>query len=621
MPSSSAHHHSASSSNADRAADSMARLSVSSGPPRRPRTIAELAEAAKLGTDDDSLPLKQYLRNAETARKHGRRLYEEDDLENAFIQLARAATIVLEKLPAHKDYRALLNSTQRHNMGLHGQEILDQLATIKNTLLEQAEAYDRLPSTSTVHAPPVSQSSSRSPGSAASNVPHRNRPPQSSRPSPPDPPESYTEDARYGADDGGRRSARYADERVAQNGSRSQLPAPVIEYAREEQRRRAEEKERYEQQQEEMKRRGEDILRRRMDEKRRQEQDGITLRQREAEFAAHAARSAPPVPTVSVSAPVAVPAHNLPSPMPIPFLQLPLESPSRPQSGLRSGRTPLNRTRTTPPPVQPIEYPSLMSQHQIKQGYTPSATSVFAGSPPPGALQQPNPSQALYSNPTTVPSMPYGLHGAPSRPMPPSVPPTRVQAPPAQQTQSSSSSRGIPKLRQVDTPREVIDRFIAIAGINTRRNRETCGLLLGRDDGHRFYVTTLLIPRQHSTSDTCTMDEEELVLEFTETRSLVTLGWIHTHPTQSCFMSSVDLHTHSGFQRMLPESFAIVCAPKYNPSFGIFRLTDPPGLQIVLDCQAKEAFHPHPPAPIYTDADKNHVVLTDLPLEIVDIRD
>lgn len=132
-----------------------------------------------------------------------------------------------------------------------------------------------------------------------------------------------------------------------------------MEYAREEQRRRAEEKERYEQQQEEMKRRGEDILRRRMDEKRRQEQDGITLRQREAEFAAHAARSAPPVPTVSVSAPVAVPAHNLPSPMPIPFLQLPLESPSRydfmlhrisnsyltvnrPQSGLRSGRTYVN---------------------------------------------------------------------------------------------------------------------------------------------------------------------------------------------------------------------------------------------------------------------------------------
>ena len=35
-------------------------------------------------------------------------------------------------------------------------------------------------------------------------------------------------------------------------------------------------------------------------------------------------------------------------------------------------------------------------------------------------------------------------------------------------------------------------------------------------------------------------------------------------------------------------------------SFGIFRLTDPPGLQTILNCHAKEAFHPHPDIPIYT---------------------
>jgi STAM-binding protein len=118
------------------------------------------------------------------------------------------------------------------------------------------------------------------------------------------------------------------------------------------------------------------------------------------------------------------------------------------------------------------------------------------------------------------------------------------------------------------------------------------------------------------------MDEEELVMSFTEERRLITLGWIHTHPTQSCFMSSVDLHTHSGFQRMLPESFAVVCAPTSTPNFGIFRLTDPPGLQAILDCTQKEAFHPHPPVPIYTDADKGHVQIKDtLTLEIVDLRD
>lgn len=33
------------------------------------------------------------------------------------------------------------------------------------------------------------------------------------------------------------------------------------------------------------------------------------------------------------------------------------------------------------------------------------------------------------------------------------------------------------------------------------------------------------------------------------------------------FMSSVDLHTHSGFQRMLPESFAVVCAPSSTPKY------------------------------------------------------
>src|SRR6266702_3252335 len=85
-------------------------------------------------------------------------------------------------------------------------------------------------------------------------------------------------------------------------------------------------------------------------------------------------------------------------------------------------------------------------------------------------------------------------------------------------------------------------------------------------------------------------------------------------------MSSVDLHTHSGFQCMLPESFAVVCAPNSTPkyafhtdvpwsdcslsillrSFGIFRLTDPPGLKTILECEVKEAFHPHPERPIYT---------------------
>ncbi|KAJ6463283.1 hypothetical protein DFH09DRAFT_958421, partial [Mycena vulgaris] len=110
------------------------------------------------------------------------------------------------------------------------------------------------------------------------------------------------------------------------------------------------------------------------------------------------------------------------------------------------------------------------------------------------------------------------------------------------------------------------------------------------------------------------------VLGFTEERRLITLGWIHTHPTQSCFMSSVYLHTHASFQHMLPKSFAVVCAPKSDPKFGIFPLTEPPGLQTILKCTVKQVFHPYPDLPIYTDATRGHVQMRDVGVEIVDLR-
>ena len=37
-----------------------------------------------------------------------------------------------------------------------------------------------------------------------------------------------------------------------------------------------------------------------------------------------------------------------------------------------------------------------------------------------------------------------------------------------------------------------------------------------------------------------------------------------THPTQTAFLSSVDLHTHCSYQLMMPEAIAIVCSPRFN---------------------------------------------------------
>ncbi|KAJ7718858.1 Mov34-domain-containing protein [Mycena maculata] len=272
-----------------------------------------------------------------------------------------------------------------------------------------------------------------------------------------------------------------------------------------------------------------------------------------------------------------------------------------------------------------------MSSHQRTQGYVPSA--VFQpGSANGAALDA---ARAAAASTATVAHGPISFASPPPQPVPPR-PQDSAASPRAPAQQASLPARRPslaadphPRLRTVVLPHATLPRFPAIASVNTVRNMETCGLLLGWEivkgadtpaTRARYVISTLLIPKQHATSDTCAMDEEEGVLSFTEAWGLITIGWIHMHPSQSCFMSSVDLHTHTSFQQMLPESIAVVCAPKSDPDFGIFRLTDPPGLQVVLKCNAKQAFHPHPDVPIYTDADRGHVQMRDAALEIVDLR-
>jgi hypothetical protein len=129
------------------------------------------------------------------------------------------------------------------------------------------------------------------------------------------------------------------------------------------------------------------------------------------------------------------------------------------------------------------------------------------------------------------------------------APPSELIAPPL-----GGSCPVASQLRTVIFPRDCSNQFASIASTNTARNRETCGLLLGKYKGGRYVVTTLLIPKQLAMGDTCAIVEEELVMQFTEERSLIILGWvyrhlfwrigalcslvrycqIHTHPTQSC---------------------------------------------------------------------------------------
>ena len=127
-------------------------------------------------------------------------------------------------------------------------------------------------------------------------------------------------------------------------------------------------------------------------------------------------------------------------------------------------------------------------------------------------------------------------------------------------TPSAYLENGTP-LRTIWLPPDLRLRFLALALPNTRANLETCGILCGTLISNALFISKLVIPDQESTSDTCETVNESALFDYVDGEDLMVLGWIHTHPTQTCFMSSRDLHTHAGYQMMMPESIAIVCAP------------------------------------------------------------
>ncbi|XP_021482053.1 STAM-binding protein-like [Meriones unguiculatus] len=221
----------------------------------------------------------------------------------------------------------------------------------------------------------------------------------------------------------------------------------------------------------------------------------------------------------------------------------------------------------------------------------------------------------------------------------PSSVPTKSSSPPQQHsgeenakliTPSMSISEGLPgenateartvqKVRglcPVILPHDLCEKFLKSARKNTKKKIETCGVLCGSMVGEEYHITHIVIPLQEGGPDYCYATNEEELLFIQEELGLLTIGWIHTHPTQRAFLSSVDLHTHFCYQQMLPESIAVVCAPKYKET-GIFSLT-PTGIN-EISCCSRRGFHPHrEDTPLFCDCD--HVTTQNTKVMITDLR-
>lgn len=185
--------------------------------------------------------------------------------------------------------------------------------------------------------------------------------------------------------------------------------------------------------------------------------------------------------------------------------------------------------------------------------------------------------------------------------------------------------RKLQQIRDVHISCALMDEFLRYAAVNTSISIETCGILAGRlsaDEG-TFVISALIIPKQEGSTDTVQALAEEEIFDAQDSRSLYPLGWIHTHPSQTCFLSSVDVHTQCGYQTMLDEAIAIVMAPTDTTSpVGIFRLSTPGGLSLIQQC-TQRGFHPHLPTktgqPLYELC--NHVYLNPRAgFEVIDLR-
>ncbi|XP_059108801.1 STAM-binding protein-like isoform X1 [Peromyscus eremicus] len=171
-------------------------------------------------------------------------------------------------------------------------------------------------------------------------------------------------------------------------------------------------------------------------------------------------------------------------------------------------------------------------------------------------------------------------------------------------------------LRPVILPKDLWDRFLLSAKNNTKKGVETCGVLCGTLEKEEYHISHVIIPVQKGKSNYCCMENEEDLLFVQEELGLLTLGWIHTHPTQTAFLSSVDLHTHFCYQKMLPESIAVVCAPKYK-QVGIFTLTSY-GLKVIEFCP-KRGFHSHnQDSALFCDC--SHVTIQNSLVTVTDLR-
>uniref|UniRef100_A0A8C1MP02 STAM binding protein b n=1 Tax=Cyprinus carpio TaxID=7962 RepID=A0A8C1MP02_CYPCA len=181
---------------------------------------------------------------------------------------------------------------------------------------------------------------------------------------------------------------------------------------------------------------------------------------------------------------------------------------------------------------------------------------------------------------------------SPTSPQSPQYPSANHSAPSAPPTFDRSLKPGhlttlVDGLRQIAVPAELCGKFLRLANNNTVRAVETYGILC-----ERLNTVVLL---QSSFRYRCRSAPQ-------------------THPTQTAFLSSADLHTHSYSFRNFDVNIFTIRVHLFRT--GYLRLTDY-GMEEISTCTQK-GFHPHPKEPPFTGG--NHIRITESTVSMLDLR-
>ena len=150
-------------------------------------------------------------------------------------------------------------------------------------------------------------------------------------------------------------------------------------------------------------------------------------------------------------------------------------------------------------------------------------------------------------------------------------------------------------LSAIYLPKNAVDEFLCYVSTNTDAEKESLGILMGKEIDGINTITTIFLPPQTISTDSCAPLEEshELRVQYTESSHLIELGWIHTHPIQDQFMSSPDMHTTFNYQIQNKSSISIVVSAQ-EPNIQYYRLTAT-GMAELKKCERPgENFCNHP---------------------------